>query len=490
MFHRTVSPLTVQVPGPASRAGWLARMVPYSEMGLFMAATDLMLILTSSLVGGIIYHVVAFGEMGSLGEYVGEGINAGLFFVLLMNSLGSYRTSILLSRGQFHTVGGGWLLAMLTLVGVLFLLKSATHYSRGGLLTFTLFGATVLLGWRAILAAQLRNALAKGQVTGRRIILIGDEAELARHSPQNLLMDFGAREIGRFALSARYEPGDTELSARDLEIIKDAIRAARAREAEKVLIAIAWSELQRRQLICERLRMLPIPILLLPDTSTEMLLARPIMDMGRSAAVELQRAPLSPAELGIKRGCDLLLATLGGIVLLPVLVIAAIAIKLDSPGPLIFKQRRRGFNGREFTIYKLRTMTVLEDGPEIRQAGRNDHRITRVGSVLRSASIDELPQLLNVLLGDMSFVGPRPHAVSHDDQYSMCIADYAFRNHMKPGLTGWAQVNGLRGETAQIELMKRRVEHDIWYINNWSVWLDLLIIARTCFVTLWENNAY
>jgi Undecaprenyl-phosphate glucose phosphotransferase len=488
MFHRTA--LTAEVRERVSRSSLLASIVPYSELGPFVAASDLMLILASSLIGGLFYHVVTFGEVGSLGEYVGEGVNAGLFFVLLMKSLGSYRASIFFSRGQFRVVGGGWLLAVLILVGVLFLLKSAAHYSRGGLITFALLGFVVLLGWRALLGAQLRNALAQGRVTGRRVILIGDEEELARLSPHNLLMDFGARDVGRFMLSSYYKPNDTELSSRDLETIKDAICAARAREAEKVFISIAWSDLQRRKLICERLRVLPIPILLLPDSSTEMLLAQPIMNIGTRAAVELQRAPLSRMELGIKRVFDLLLATLGCIVFLPVLLIAAIAIKMESEGPLVFKQRRRGFNGREFTIYKLRTMTVLEDGPDIRQVERNDRRVTRVGRVLRSTSIDELPQLLNVLMGDMSLVGPRPHAVAHDDQYSMCIANYAFRNHVKPGLTGWAQVNCLRGETAQIDLMKRRVEHDVWYINNWSLWFDVLIVVRTCFVTLWEKNAY
>jgi Undecaprenyl-phosphate glucose phosphotransferase len=488
MFHRTA--LTAEVRERVSRSSLLASIVPYSELGPFVAASDLMLILASSLIGGLFYHVVTFGEVGSLGEYVGEGVNAGLFFVLLMKSLGSYRASIFFSRGQFRVVGGGWLLAVLILVGVLFLLKSAAHYSRGGLITFALLGFVVLLGWRTLLGAQLRNALAQGRVTGRRVILIGDEEELARLSPHNLLMDFGARDVGRFMLSSYYKPNDTELSSRDLETIKDAICAARAREAEKVFISIAWSDLQRRKLICERLRVLPIPILLLPDSSTEMLLAQPIMNIGTRAAVELQRAPLSRMELGIKRVFDLLLATLGCIVFLPVLLIAAIAIKMESEGPLVFKQRRRGFNGREFTIYKLRTMTVLEDGPDIRQVERNDRRVTRVGRVLRSTSIDELPQLLNVLMGDMSLVGPRPHAVAHDDQYSMCIANYAFRNHVKPGLTGWAQVNCLRGETAQIDLMKRRVEHDVWYINNWSLWFDVLIVVRTCFVTLWEKNAY
>jgi undecaprenyl-phosphate galactose phosphotransferase/putative colanic acid biosynthesis UDP-glucose lipid carrier transferase len=459
-------------------------------MGLFMAATDLVLILAASLIGGAVYHVLAFDEVGSLRDYLGEGVGAGLFFLLLMNSVGLYRLSALLSREQFPSVGGAWLLAMLILVGFLFLLKSTAYYSRGGLVTFACFGVTGLLGWRMFLAARFWQAVYEGEVSGPRVIVIGDQTELARRSPRNLLMDFGARDIGRFALSSNHKPTDTELCARDLEVIKDTIEAARTHQADKVLIATVWSDLQRRKLICERLRVLPVPVLLLPDTSSEMLLTIPLTDMGRSPAVELQRAPLSPAELAVKRSFDLLFATLCSVVSLPMLIIAAIAIKLESSGPLIFKQRRRGFNGREFTIYKLRTMTVLEDGPEIRQAERNDVRITRVGNVLRRTSIDELPQLLNVLLGDMSFVGPRPHAVAHDDQYSTCIADYAFRNHVKPGLTGWAQVNGLRGETAQIELMKRRVEHDVWYISNWSLWLDLLIVARTCFAMMRGTNAY
>ena len=154
-------------------------------------------------------------------------------------------------------------------------------------------------------------------------------------------------------------------------------------------------------------------------------------------------------------------------------------IKLESSGPVIFSQRRKGFNGREFKIFKFRTMNVLEDGHVIPQARRNDPRVTRVGRILRTTSIDELPQLLNVLRGQMSLVGPRPHAVAHDDGYTKVIAKYAFRQHVKPGLTGWAQVNGFRGETAQLELMERRVECDLWYIKNWSFWLDLRIIVLT-----------
>jgi exopolysaccharide biosynthesis polyprenyl glycosylphosphotransferase len=176
--------------------------------------------------------------------------------------------------------------------------------------------------------------------------------------------------------------------------------------------------------------------------------------------------------------------------LAPLMALTALAIKLDSSGPVLFRQRRNGFNTSQFGIYKFRTMTVMDDGVVVLQAKRNDPRVTRVGRVLRQTSIDELPQLFNVLLGDMSLVGPRPHAVAHDDKYTEVLSDYAFRNHVKPGITGWAQVNGCRGETIRIEQMKARVDRDLWYINNWSLLLDLKILALTCFEVLRQRNAY
>ena len=169
---------------------------------------------------------------------------------------------------------------------------------------------------------------------------------------------------------------------------------------------------------------------------------------------------------------------------------AAVAIKLDGPGPVIFRQRRNGFNGRPFVIYKFRTMNVLEDGPVVRQATKRDARVTGIGRVLRQSSIDELPQLFNVLKGDMSLVGPRPHAVAHDDEYGALIANYAFRHHVKPGLTGLAQVNGCRGQTLHLDQMKKRIDFDLWYIDNWSLFLDLKILARTTLVPLGSRDAY
>jgi undecaprenyl-phosphate galactose phosphotransferase/putative colanic acid biosynthesis UDP-glucose lipid carrier transferase len=171
-------------------------------------------------------------------------------------------------------------------------------------------------------------------------------------------------------------------------------------------------------------------------------------------------------------------------------VLTALAIKLDGPGPIIFRQNRKGFNGQQFVMFKFRTMKVEENGPTVTQATPNDPRVTRIGRLLRSASIDELPQLMNVLWGDMSLIGPRPHALAHDNYFEKVLEDYAFRHHVKPGMTGWAQVNGLRGATPTVDLISRRVKMDLWYINNWTLWLDVQILMKTLFEVLRKRNAY
>jgi lipopolysaccharide/colanic/teichoic acid biosynthesis glycosyltransferase len=175
---------------------------------------------------------------------------------------------------------------------------------------------------------------------------------------------------------------------------------------------------------------------------------------------------------------------------MPLLLVIAMLIKLDGTGPVVFRQTRLGLNGRPFGILKFRTMNVIEDGAHVVQAERNDARITRIGTFLRAASLDELPQLLNVISGDMSLVGPRPHAVAHDEYYASLIPEYEQRQSVKPGITGWAQVNGLRGGTPTLDLMQRRVDLDLWYADRASIALDLLILLRTPFELLRRRNAY
>jgi putative colanic acid biosynthesis UDP-glucose lipid carrier transferase len=192
----------------------------------------------------------------------------------------------------------------------------------------------------------------------------------------------------------------------------------------------------------------------------------------------------------IKRFSDIVLASAILALIAPVMLMIAVGIKRTSPGPVFFKQRRYGLDGREIYVYKFRSMTVCEDGGEIKQATRDDQRVTRFGAFLRATSLDELPQFINVLQGRMSVVGPRPHAVAHNEMYRKLISGYMIRHKVRPGITGLAQVNGERGETATLERMQARINYDLDYLRNWSLLLDLQIIFKTIFVVLKKQNAY
>lgn len=199
--------------------------------------------------------------------------------------------------------------------------------------------------------------------------------------------------------------------------------------------------------------------------------------------------PNAPERVDAKRVLDVTAALSLALLLAPVLALISLAIAIDSRGPLLFRQRRTGLNGRTFGIFKFRSMRVLEDGAEVLQARAHDIRVTRVGRVIRKLSLDELPQLFNVIAGDMSLVGPRPHAVAHDDYYGARLANYAVRQRVKPGITGWAQVNGARGATPTLDVMQRRVDFDAWYVAHASLALDLKILLRTPLEVLFARNA-
>jgi putative colanic acid biosysnthesis UDP-glucose lipid carrier transferase len=192
----------------------------------------------------------------------------------------------------------------------------------------------------------------------------------------------------------------------------------------------------------------------------------------------------------VKRASDIVLALSALVLILPLMIAIAIGIKLTSPGPALFRQRRYGLDGREIVVYKFRTMTVLEDGSVVRQATRNDDRVTPLGTFLRRYSLDELPQFINVLQGRMSVVGPRPHAVAHNETYRKLIRGYMIRHKVRPGITGWAQVNGLRGETDTLDKMRARIEYDLSYLRNWSLRLDLQIVLKTILVVLRTQDVY
>ena len=218
----------------------------------------------------------------------------------------------------------------------------------------------------------------------------------------------------------------------------------------------------------------------------ELIAGAQIGEFGGLLTIQVHRRPLSPFDLVVKRSFDIFAATVGLIVLSPLFLVVSLAIKLDSRGSVFFSQKRHGFNNAPIRVLKFRTMTTTEDGDQVRQAVKNDPRVTRVGRILRRTNIDELPQLITVLQGDMSIVGPRPHATAHNKFYQTKIAPFSRRHIVKPGITGWAQVNGFRGETDTLEKMQQRVEHDLYYIDNWSFLLDMKIIL----LTLLSKRAY
>jgi undecaprenyl-phosphate galactose phosphotransferase/putative colanic acid biosynthesis UDP-glucose lipid carrier transferase len=457
--------------------------VPCRAVGIVVGVLDFVLIVATCVLAAIAYHHF-FLTQEVVRLYLDLGVVCGAIFVLLSRPL--YSTNALTSF--FEQLRGlllNWTIVLSIICLIFFLLKVGADHSRGSLLLFSVLSLGALVGSRFVISSCLNKALDEGKLDGSPAVIIGDGPSLAGWSYLQILRNFGAREIGRLEL-----PRVTENQSDLLAAVDSTIMTARANRAERILLALRWDDERRRELVCERLQILPVPVLLLPDQKITPLLTRPARKVGANFTVELQRPPLSPMESALKRASDVALAGALLVLTSPLLALIAFLIKIESRGPVIFRQRRKGFNGYEFSIYKFRTLKVLEDGDIIRQVQRNDSRVTRVGRILRATSLDELLQLINVIKGQMSLVGPRPHAVAHDDKYTNLIANYAFRQHVKPGLTGWAQIHGLRGETARLDLMEQRVDFDLWYIKNWSIWLDLRIIARTFFEIIRRRNAY
>jgi undecaprenyl-phosphate galactose phosphotransferase/putative colanic acid biosynthesis UDP-glucose lipid carrier transferase len=377
------------------------------------------------------------------------------------------------------------------LLGVAFSLKIAEVLSRGATFAFFILGLSSLLVWRGILAHLLAKALENGAFAERKIIVIGESSRLLSSQVLPELQRCGYKPVSVYTVS-QADCTAAESSEKLAETVERAIKLARNETIQDIFLMISWAHNRCIEGIVDALSVLPMPIHLLPDDDVAHYLKHRVLRVGGIWSAELKRTPLSRLEQALKRTLDIIGASTGLLVLSPMMTLTAILIKLDSPGPVLFTQTRNGFNGRTFRICKFRTMTVLEDGPTIQQAIRDDPRVTLVGRWIRRGSIDELPQLFNVLSGDMSLVGPRPHAAAHDTEYAQRIAEYAFRCHVKPGITGWAQINGYRGQTQTIDLMAKRVDCDLWYIKNWSIWLDIKIILRTIAVELkfWRSHAY
>lgn len=464
--------------------------IPYFALQNTLAFVDACLIVSASLVGGGLYQVLVMGDFRNVDQLLGAGLIAALLYVLIGQSSGFYDLRTAFSkRKDAGRIVAQWSLVSLLLTLFAFLMKSGAFFSRGSIICFGLLALFLLLLSRRISKRLVASAVTEGQVQGRRAIVLGTRNELATLGVDELLERFGLTEIERVLFpsnnNSRFSMTEDESSS-----LERALTVARECGADEIVLAFSWNDTRKLELVRDRLRISPLSVQLLPDSRIRSLAANPSFRLRRSLSIEIQRGPLSRAEQLSKRLVDVTGAALGLVILTPLMLLSAIAIKLDSPGPVFFRQRRKGFNAKQFSIFKFRTMSVMEDGATVVQAKRFDPRVTRVGRILRQSSIDEVPQLLNVLFGDMSLVGPRPHALAHDDHYGDLLSAYAFRHHVKPGITGWAQVKGFRGETARVEQMKGRVDCDLWYINNWSLALDFKILVLTCLELVRSRNAY
>ena len=268
------------------------------------------------------------------------------------------------------------------------------------------------------------------------------------------------------------------------------IEQARAGEIDRIYITLPMRSEARIKWLVEQLSDTTASVYIVPDVFVFELLHARSQNINGVPTISIFDSPMTGANTVIKRLEDIILSTMIlCLIAIPMLLISA-AVKLSSPGPVFFRQKRYGIDGRPIEVWKFRSMRVMENGDDVVQATRGDNRITPVGAFLRRTSLDELPQFINVLLGDMSIVGPRPHAVAHNEQYRGQIGSYMLRHKVKPGITGWAQINGWRGETDTLDKMQKRVEHDLAYIHNWSLWWDLKIVFLTVFKGFVHKNAY
>ena len=377
-----------------------------------------------------------------------------------------------------------WLAVIAVLLLAAFAFKVTAQFSR--LMMVTWFATTPMALYAAHVARLRVRWMVSNSDLAPSYLIIGANSvgfELFRRlPPKGFLGFFDFRSADRLP--------DTIDPAYLVGHCKDVAEFARTHGVTSIYIALPLSNVPRIGEMVRELRDTTASIYFVPDVFAFDLVQGRLVEINGMPAISVCDTPFHGMDAVLKRVTDVVLASLALLALAPVMILLAIAVKLTSAGPVLFRQRRYGLHGEEIMVYKFRSMTVCEDGAVVNQATREDRRVTPLGRILRSTSLDELPQLLNVLEGKMSVVGPRPHAVAHNELYRKLINGYMIRHKVRPGITGLAQVNGLRGETETVEKMRERVRFDLEYLSHWSPWLDVKIIFKTLWVIARDQNAY
>ncbi|MFC6029162.1 MULTISPECIES: undecaprenyl-phosphate glucose phosphotransferase [Methylobacterium] len=386
---------------------------------------------------------------------------------------------IMAQKLNVQRIASLWLVAWAAVLVVGFLTKTTNDYSRIVSITAFLLGLPALLLTRTVATRLVRRSLTAGSASASRVHLVGYEEDIARFYASHEAEQLGSRIVGTSYLR-RVDPGADTVSRHDQlqEDLDLAVSVVRFLRPDDVFVLVPWTDTAEVERCIDAFLRVPSALHLRPGSVLDRFPDMQVARVGGVSGINIGRRPLNVTEILLKRALDLTVAAIALVSLSPLLAAIAVAIKLDSPGPVFFRQKRYGFNQQPFGVFKFRSMRA-DANAVFKQATRNDSRITQVGAILRRTNLDELPQLLNVLKGEMSLVGPRPHALAHDRSFERRIALYARRHNVRPGITGWAQVNGYRGETLTDLDMERRVACDLHYIDNWSIWFDLQIMVQT-----------
>ena len=441
---------------------------------LMAAILDFLTVVTSCYVA----HYWRFGQVAMDGRYT---LTAFLFAFLVVccfwafDVYGPWRGKSFLN--QLGRLYAGWLAALGIALTLTFSLKVSANYSRQWsflMLALGVLSSTVL---RFAISQFLRWLRSSGRNLKSVVLVYAGGRAAERLGHEEVLRESGYRVSRRLS----YEHGEAWEDA-----LVEAVEESKAHEVWLCLPLTAGDSIKR---VLYVLRHHVIAVRFIPEWGDIPLLNQKVSNVVGLYSLDLSYSPMDgPARL-VKRLEDILIGGAISVAILPACLLIALAIKFTSPGPVVFKQYRTGINGKRFKVYKFRSMVVhQEEG--VTQATKNDARVTVVGAFIRRTSLDELPQFFNVLQGRMSIVGPRPHALAHNEYYKDLVESYMQRHKVKPGITGWAQVNGYRGETDTLDKMQRRVEYDLWYIDNWSLWLDIKIIFLTIFKGFISKAAY
>ncbi|MCA0902152.1 undecaprenyl-phosphate glucose phosphotransferase [Microbulbifer agarilyticus] len=451
-------------------------------------------LLDGALILGALLACTLVGGIPLDKDWLIAGLTAVILFAFIGESLELYRSWRTESfRNMLLTTALAWTVVCLLLLLIGYFSAQAAIYSRlvvGSWFCVTLFG---LGSWRFALRKLLHYLRVNDHNTRSAAILGFNEAavKLAQELQRNPQLGIRLQGVYRLpGLGGEGDdalPGNSHLIAGDLE---QALSAARTGDLDLIYIALPVGEARHIGQLLAALGDTTATVFLLPDIFGSNLLRTRWQRIGGSTVLSIYDSPIQGINSWLKRLEDLLVSTMALTLLSPLMLLIALGVKLTSSGPVLFKQRRYGLNGHTIDVWKFRSMTCTEDGPTIQQAQKNDARVTPFGRFLRCTSLDELPQLFNVLGGTMSIVGPRPHAVAHNEQFRSIVSGYMLRHKVKPGITGWAQINGWRGETDTLEKMHKRVEHDLDYIRNWSIFLDLRILCLTVSRGFVGKNAY